>query len=264
MELVVGRRAALWLALTLAGALVIVVAAATRASTPEAATASSHREAPLIADDPAADNTDVYAFVSPDKPDTVTIIANYIPLEEPAGGPNFDEVRRRRPLRDQDRQHGRRRGGRHLRVPLRDRRSRNPNTFLYNTGPIDSLVGPGLERAAVLQRHADRPARQQDDAAARRDVPTPPVNIGPRSTPNYAVADGGGGHAAARRRARSSPASATTRSSSTSARSSTSPACGRSTRRTSSRCRRTRRRRRRRRLQHAHDRDAGADRAADA
>ena len=58
--------------------------------------ASSHREAPLISEDPVADNTDVYAFVSPDKPDTVTIVANWIPLEEPAGGPNFykfgDEV----------------------------------------------------------------------------------------------------------------------------------------------------------------------------
>ena len=51
--------------------------------------ASSHREAPLISGDPRADNTDVYAFVSPDAPGTVTIIANYIPLEDPAGGPNF-------------------------------------------------------------------------------------------------------------------------------------------------------------------------------
>ena len=56
---------------------------------PATSTASSHREAPLIANDPAADNTDVYAFVSPDKPDTVTLIANWIPLEEPTGGPNF-------------------------------------------------------------------------------------------------------------------------------------------------------------------------------
>ena len=51
--------------------------------------ASSHREAPLIAGDPAADNTDLYAFVSPDDPNSLTIIANYVPLEEPAGGPNF-------------------------------------------------------------------------------------------------------------------------------------------------------------------------------
>ncbi|MDQ3710056.1 MAG: DUF4331 domain-containing protein, partial [Actinomycetota bacterium] len=51
--------------------------------------ASSHREAPLITEDPVADNTDVYAFVSPDKPNTVTLISNWIPFQEPAGGPNF-------------------------------------------------------------------------------------------------------------------------------------------------------------------------------
>jgi len=56
---------------------------------PSASTASSHREAPLIANDPQAENTDVYAFVSPDRPDTVTLIANWIPFEDPAGGPNF-------------------------------------------------------------------------------------------------------------------------------------------------------------------------------
>ena len=67
----------------LAGALVITASAA------GGALASSHREAPQIAGDPAADNTDLYAFVSPDDPTKVTIIANYIPLEEPAGGPNF-------------------------------------------------------------------------------------------------------------------------------------------------------------------------------
>src|SRR6478736_818174 len=51
--------------------------------------ASSHREAPLISNDPLADNTDVYAFRSPDKPNTITIIANYIPFELPEGGPNY-------------------------------------------------------------------------------------------------------------------------------------------------------------------------------
>src|SRR5215475_6558708 len=51
--------------------------------------AASHREAPLISQDPLADNTDVYAFVSPDNPSTVTILANYIPFEEPSGGPFY-------------------------------------------------------------------------------------------------------------------------------------------------------------------------------
>ena len=50
---------------------------------------SSHREAPLIADDPLADNTDLYVFRSPDKPDKINIIADYIPLELPQGGPNY-------------------------------------------------------------------------------------------------------------------------------------------------------------------------------
>src|SRR5215216_5960466 len=51
--------------------------------------ASSHREAPSISRDPDADNTDLYAFVSPDNQSTVTFVANYIPLQGPAGGPNF-------------------------------------------------------------------------------------------------------------------------------------------------------------------------------
>ena len=51
--------------------------------------ASSHREAPLISNDPLADNTDLYAFRSPDNPNTITIIANYIPAQIPYGGPNY-------------------------------------------------------------------------------------------------------------------------------------------------------------------------------
>src|SRR5947208_12515840 len=56
---------------------------------PSSSKASSHREAPLISEDPTADNTDLYVFRSPDKPDTVTIVANWIPGEDPAAGPNY-------------------------------------------------------------------------------------------------------------------------------------------------------------------------------
>ncbi len=56
---------------------------------PSASTASSHREAPLISEDPTADNTDLYAFRSPDKPSTFTIVSNWIPGEDPAAGPNY-------------------------------------------------------------------------------------------------------------------------------------------------------------------------------
>jgi hypothetical protein len=59
------------------------------AAAPGLTPASSHREAPLIANDPLADNTDLYAFRSPDDPNTITIIASYIPAELPYGGPNY-------------------------------------------------------------------------------------------------------------------------------------------------------------------------------
>ncbi|RZK29953.1 MAG: DUF4331 domain-containing protein, partial [Hymenobacter sp.] len=51
--------------------------------------ASSHREAPLIADDPLADNTDLYAFKDPNDPEKIIIIADYIPFQLPQGGPNY-------------------------------------------------------------------------------------------------------------------------------------------------------------------------------
>src|SRR6476469_6704773 len=66
-----------------------LLAAVVRGSAPGTAAASSHREAPLISEDPSADNTDLYAFRSPDNPDTLTIVSNFIPGEDPAAGPNY-------------------------------------------------------------------------------------------------------------------------------------------------------------------------------
>src|ERR671934_1687664 len=78
------------LVLVVAGAAAAAVAVAlARGPAPQAGNASSHREAPLIAEDQSADNTDLYAFRSPDKPDTFTIISNWIPGEDPAAGPNY-------------------------------------------------------------------------------------------------------------------------------------------------------------------------------
>ncbi len=73
----------------LAGAATAGLILATGLLAPPPSDASSHREAPLIADDPLADNTDVYAFRSPDDDGTVTLVANYIPLSHPDGGPNY-------------------------------------------------------------------------------------------------------------------------------------------------------------------------------
>src|SRR3989449_8029393 len=114
---------------------------------------TSHREAPKISKDPVADNTDLYAFVSPDRPDTVTIVANYIPLEEPAGGPNFnafgDDVRYEINV-DNDGD-----GEEDISYRLRFRTTiRNEDTFLYATGPITSLDDPAwnMPQAHTLTR----------------------------------------------------------------------------------------------------------------
>src|SRR5215204_2115017 len=117
-----------------AGAFALALTVAARGSGPQAAEASSHREAPLISEDPVADNTDVYAFRSPDTPNTVTIMANYIPLEEPAGGPNFNAVGEQRVFRLNLDKPGRGGEGNPLQVPFPNQ-TRNPDTFLYNTGP---------------------------------------------------------------------------------------------------------------------------------
>src|SRR5438552_17197700 len=78
------------LLLVVAGAAAAAIAVAlARGPAPQAGKASSHREAPLISEDPSADNTDLYAFRSPDKPDTFTIVSNWIPGEDPAAGPNY-------------------------------------------------------------------------------------------------------------------------------------------------------------------------------
>lgn len=146
-----------------------------------AALGSSHREAPLITADPLADNVDTYAFVSPDDSTTVTIIANYIPLEEPAGGPNFtkfsDDVRYEINI-DNDGD---------ARADIRYRFTfqttvQNPNTFLYNTGAITSLDDPDWN---IRQTYSVLAVRGNTLTRLGQNLPTPPVNIGPASTPNY-------------------------------------------------------------------------------
>jgi hypothetical protein len=143
--------------------------------------ASSHREAPLISADPLADNTDVYAFVSPDATDTVTLIANWIPLEAPNGGPNFykfgDDVLYRINI-DND-------GDANDDIVYEFRfttTTLNRNTFLYNTGPITSLDDATFNvRQTYSVTRIDRHGRH----VLGRDLSTPPVNVGARSTPSY-------------------------------------------------------------------------------
>jgi Domain of unknown function (DUF4331) len=163
---------------------------------PDKAKASSHREAPLISDDPAADNTDVYAFRSPDRPNTVTLVATYIPLEEPAGGPNFNKFADDVLYSINVDNTGDAKEDIQYQFRFKTQVT-NPNTFLYNTGPINTLTDPDWNIRQTYTVTRVTPGKDDDDGddddddrdAKRtvlgRNLPSPPVNIGPRSTPQY-------------------------------------------------------------------------------
>ncbi len=144
---------------------------------------SSHREAPATSKDPVADNTDTYAFVSPDQPDTVTLIANFLPFEAPFGGPNFfefaDDVAYYIYV-DNDGD-----GSPDITYQFNFQTVvGNPNTFLYNTGPIDSISSPNWNRKQFYSVTRTTPRGSQ---VLGSNLACPPCNIGPASTPNYAA-----------------------------------------------------------------------------
>ena len=145
---------------------------------------SSHREAPEISKDPVADNTDTYAFVSPDRPDTITLIANFIPLQQPSGGPNFYEFGDSVLYEIHISNHGDARAD--ITYQFRfDTIIRNNTTFLYNTGPISSIASTSWNRPQYYS--VTRVERTGRSTTLGTHLGVPPVNIGPRSTPNYAA-----------------------------------------------------------------------------
>ena len=152
------------LAAALAAAIGITVAV--RGSGPSTAAASSHREAPLISEDPTADNTDLYAFRSPDKPDTVTIISNWIPGEDPAAGPNwytFSPSARYDVYAD--------RNG--------DGKPDVTWQFRFKAGSPTAFLG-GTQQRYTVTKIVDGKA-----SVVGSGLTTPPDDIGPRSTPAY-------------------------------------------------------------------------------
>ncbi|WP_420450688.1 DUF4331 domain-containing protein [Ilumatobacter sp.] len=178
------RGAALGAGFALAATLV-----ATQAG-PAGLSASSHREAPLIAGDPRADNTDVYAFTSPDDPDTVTLIANWIPFEEPNGGPNFypwAEDTRYNINVDNDGDAVADLAYTWVFTTI----TKDPGTFIYNTGPFDSVFDDTLN---VYQTYdltvrdlAGTPTDESDDTEVTilDDAVAAPSIAGAASTPDY-------------------------------------------------------------------------------
>jgi hypothetical protein len=157
---------------------------------PGGASASSHREAPAISGQPQYDNTDVYAFVDPNTPDKVSLIANWIPFEEPGGGPNFypwaTDARYTIKIDNDDDA----RADIEYRWTFRDARTPRPSdsfsgngTFLYTNGPVTSLTDENLlfRQTYTLTRtvYGGR------TTVLLRNAPVAPSHVGDAGMPNY-------------------------------------------------------------------------------
>lgn len=152
---------------------------------------SSHREAPLTALDPTADDTDIYAFVAPDATDKLTVIANWIPFEDPAGGPNF--------YRFDDRAHyyinidNTGDGVYDIRYQFQFKtKVLNKNSFLYALPGVSSIRDPKLnvQQTYTVTREKLKKGKVVSEQVIGRGIPVAPNNVGPKTIPNYtAVAD---------------------------------------------------------------------------
>jgi hypothetical protein len=144
--------------------------------------ASSHREAPLTAADPQIDQTDLYAFVSPDAPDTVTFVSSWIPFEEPAGGPNFYLWAPKTNYDIKIDNNGDAKADITYRWTFKTH-YRSGNTFLYDTGPVTSLDDPNLN---IYQTYdLTRMTAGGGSKVLLDDAPVAPSNVGQASMPNY-------------------------------------------------------------------------------
>ncbi len=147
---------------------------------------SSHREAPNIMHDPAADNTDVYAFVPKDDPNSVAMIANWIPGENPANGPNFQRFDDAADYYINIDNTGD--GKPNLRYLYRfDTDLRSADSFLYALPGVASLDDPKLNIVQTydLFREKLRDGRRRKIDRIAADVPVVPPNIGPKTFPDY-------------------------------------------------------------------------------
>ena len=169
-----------WRVAVTATAVGAVAAAAFAGAGP--AQASSHREAPLIAGDPKVDNTDLYAFVSPDKKDTVTLIANFIPFEEPTGGPNFFPFQDKTHYDINIDNNGDAKPDVVLRWQFKTLDKRGTKSFLYNNGVVNSVKDKTLLFKQLYS--VTKIEGKKSTVLARGTVA--PSDVGPASMPDYA------------------------------------------------------------------------------
>lgn len=147
---------------------------------------SSHREAPLSALDPTADNTDVYAFKAPDAPNSLTVVANWIPFEDPAGGPNFYRLDDRATYSINVDNTG---DGRYdVRYRFRFKtKVANKSSFLYALPGVTSIGSPKLNvrQSYTLTRERYRNGRLRASKVLGRNIPVAPNDVGPKTFPDY-------------------------------------------------------------------------------
>lgn len=150
---------------------------------PDLAGASSHREAPLIAMDPAVDNTDLYAFVSPERPGFVTFIANWLPFEEPNGGPNFYPFATDASYLINIDNDGDAVADAVFRWTFQSIDNRGGSTFLYNNGPVTSIDDENLRFRQTYTLESSFNGERFRTRAT--EVPVAPSRVGPASMPDY-------------------------------------------------------------------------------
>ena len=147
---------------------------------------SSHREAPLTALDPTADDTDIYAFTAPDATGALTVATNWIPFEDPAGGPNFYRFDDRAAYYVNVDNTGDGRYDVRYRFKFKTQ-VRNPDSFLYALPGVSSISDPKLN---VVQRYAVTRetyvhGHKTGQKVIARGLPVAPNNVGPKTIPDY-------------------------------------------------------------------------------
>jgi hypothetical protein len=145
---------------------------------------SSHREAPKILADPTADNTDVYAFTAPDAPGSLTIVADWIPLEEPAGGPYFGKLDPKARYYVKIDNTGDGRPDVAYRWQFKSR-FKNPNSFLDAAPTVDSIDDPDLNFTQSYDLYRETYGKHHRSRRIAHDVPAAPSNAGPKTIPDY-------------------------------------------------------------------------------
>ena len=179
---------------------------------------SSHREAPLTSIDPTADDTDVYAYTAKDAPDDLTVVANWVPFEDPAGGPNFYKFDQKARYYINIDNTGDGKYDVRYRFKFRDKYENGGSSFLYALPGVSSIDDPKLlqkqfydverlsygyaksasssknkkkhSRKGKSRKHAKGKHRSKKRVlrsvrTVARNIPVAPNNVGPKTIPDY-------------------------------------------------------------------------------